>query len=59
MEAELCEANQVDFPFHSNADHERAMEMIDRKRASTPYSHEVCSDECKKRGRYDKETLRC
>ena len=54
VEAELRQANQVDFPFHSNADCERAMEMIDRKRASTPYSHEICSDECKKRGMYDK-----
>ena len=54
VEAELREANQVDFPFHSNADHERAMEMIDRKKASTPYSQEVCSDECKKRDMYDK-----
>jgi len=53
VEAELCEANQVDFPFRSNADCERAMEMID-KRASTPYSHELCSDKCKKRGMYDK-----
>lgn len=38
------------FPFLKTSDREKAMTLIDEQRADSIYNHEICSDECKRRG---------
>ena len=49
-EAELRECSKVDHCFKRVGDRERLMDIIDKTRASTTYSHSECSEECKRRG---------
>jgi len=38
------------FLFVKTSDREKATTLIDEQRADSIYSHEICSDECKRRG---------
>ena len=50
LEDELREQGWIDYSFHKVGDHKKAMEKVDRQRASSVYPHHTCSVECKKRG---------
>ena len=50
LEDELREQGQIEYKFESVDDNNKAMEEIDRQRASTVYPHQNCSAECRKRG---------
>uniref|UniRef100_A0A1X7TMX7 Uncharacterized protein n=1 Tax=Amphimedon queenslandica TaxID=400682 RepID=A0A1X7TMX7_AMPQE len=49
-ELELRETENIGRSFLSVSAREDLMKETDNKRASTTYPHNVCSDECKKRG---------
>ena len=48
-ESEL-RVDDIDFKFTEKSDREAFMDAVDRKRATTPYAHTNCSEECRKRG---------
>ena len=50
LEDELREQGQIEYRFESVDDNNKAMEEIDRHRATTVYPHQTCSAECRKRG---------
>lgn len=50
LEAEIREGELKDYAFLKDGDREKAMEVIDAKRAVSIYQHTQCSEECRKRG---------
>lgn len=49
-ESELREANNINYKFLSVGAREHLMAEIDKNRATSTYPHNVCCDECKRRG---------
>ena len=45
LEDKLCKRGWIDRLF-------KIMQEIDHVRAATVYPHDICSDECRKRGKY-------
>lgn len=50
VESEVRGDHNLTFRFTEKTDCEAFMDMVDQKRATTPYPHTNCSEECKKRG---------
>lgn len=50
VESELRERADVGHTFTSAASREQFMDVADKQRALQPYPHDICSDECRKRG---------
>ena len=50
-EADLRESNKIDHHFKRVGDREELMDIINKERAKTTYSHLECSEECRKRGK--------
>ena len=57
VEDELRKQEWTEYRIHKVGDREKAMEKVDRQRASTVYPHQNCSEECKKRGQLSIHTL--
>ncbi len=49
LEEEMRQRGWIDRVFKDPSDREKLMQEIDTIRATTMYSHLVCSEECKKR----------
>ena len=52
LEEELRERKWLHVQFSSSGSREDIMEAVDKERSSSVYEHKVCSDECKKRGKF-------
>ena len=52
LEDELRKRGWIDRVFKESKSREKLMQEIDRVRAATVYPHDICSDECRKRGEY-------
>lgn len=50
VESELRLHGDITFKFKERLDREKFMDAVDQKRASHPYPHTQCSEECRKRG---------
>ena len=55
-ESELREANKLHYKFISTSSREELMVEIDQQRASALYSHQNCTEECRKKGIYFQST---
>ena len=53
-ENELRRLNRSDFRFHQDNDMEKALDMIDKERLQSVYTHTDCNELCKSRGTYNK-----
>ena len=52
IEDELREKGKLDYRFSSVESREKLMDAIDEDRTKSPYLHNDCTVECKKRGTY-------
>ena len=52
LEDELRQRGRIKSPFAVPSDRERLMQEVDKVRAVSIYSHEVCSKECQMRGEF-------
>ena len=51
LEAELRQMAWIHCPFQGSKSREMHMQKIDQVRASTVYPHDICSEECRRRGK--------